>query len=158
MARVCSSRYWSIQLFPRWWYSSVQNCADLLEDSHSWAVWSEDGNISGSPSGWSTRSLGDVVLLSAGLMAKVPALGLCAEETQRLAAGKFVFKRLDRSGAVDEVLHLEAVQSLQVGTAVARPSTGSPFAAGGVVVVEGQGDASASPWSSTEAHLESSAT
>ena len=54
-------------------------CADLLEDSHSWAVWSDYGNISGSPSGWSTRSLGDVVLLSALLMAKVPALGiLCA--------------------------------------------------------------------------------
>ena len=49
-------------------------------------------------------------------MAKVPALGIvCAEETQRLAAGKFVFKRLDPF----------------------RPSTGSPFAAGGVVVVEG---------------------
>ena len=89
---------------------------------------SDYGNISGSPSGWSTRSLGNVVLFSAGLMAKVPALSiLCAEETQRLAAGKFVFKGSARS-------------CYQL-----------------VVVVEGQGDASASPWSSTEAPLESSA-
>ena len=40
-------------------------------------------------------------------------------------------------GAVDKELHLETEQSLQVGTAVARPPTGSPFAEGGVVVIEG---------------------
>ena len=97
--------------------------------------------------------MGDVVLLSAGLMAKVPALGIvCAEEMQRLAAGKFVFKRLDPFRRRRRGVAPDAVQCLQVSTAVARPSTGSPFAAGGVAVVEGQGDACALPWSSTEAH------
>ena len=84
--------------------------------------------------------MGDVVLLSAGLMAKVPALGIvCAEEMQRLAAGKFVFKGLDPFRRRRRGVAPDAVQCLQVSTAVATPSTGSPFAAGGVVVVEGQG-------------------
>ena len=40
-------------------------------------------------------------------------------------------------GAFDKALYLETEQSLQVGTAVARPPTGSPFAEGVVVVIEG---------------------
>ena len=95
--------------------------------------------------------MGDVVLLSAGLMAK-------AEETQRLAAGKFVFKRLDPFRRRRRGVAPGSCAESPGEHGSARPSTGSPFAAGGVVVVEGQGDACASPWSSTEAHLESSAT
>mmetsp|Transcript_9152 Transcript_9152/g.25564 ORF Transcript_9152/g.25564 Transcript_9152/m.25564 type:complete len:1056 (-) Transcript_9152:265-3432(-) len=160
--------------------------------------------------------LGDMVNLSARLMANAPALGiLCDEETQRRTAGEIVHKRLDPikvkgkanpvaifepqlraasvsigvtlerkirppwydnildgsvitardvpramkdkvvqlcgvtgwpeikqvqemlGGAFTKALHLETEQSLQVGTAVARPPVGSPFSEGGVVVIEG---------------------